>query len=262
MSGWDALSPAQRAVSRAYVDARSAERAHLVVALSGSHAFGFASPDSDVDLKAVHVAPTRALVGLDRADGTANQLITIDGVEVDYTSNEVGVFLGGVLNGNGNYLERVFGPMPLVEDPCVEALRPLLRAGFSRRVARHYGGFATSQRKLMESSGAPTAKRALYVLRTLLTGATLLREGEVVTDVEALFAAHGFDEAGELIARKRSGERAAFDASELPRWGALMDRAKAVLESAERESPLPESPAKDAVEAIDAWLIALRRERW
>ncbi len=262
MSGWDALSPSQRAASRAYVDARSAERSHLVVALSGSHAFGFASPDSDVDLKCVHVAPTRALVGLERADGTMNQLVTVDGVEVDYTSNEVGVFLAGVLSGNGNYIERVFGPMPLVEDACVAGLRPLLRAALSRRVARHYAGFATSQRKLMESSSAPTAKRALYVLRTLLTGATLLREGAVVTDVGVLFAATGFDEAGELIERKRSGERAAFDASELPRWGALMDRAKSALETAERESALPESPPPEAVEAIDAWLLALRRARW
>ncbi len=33
--------------------------------LSGAHAYGFPSPDSDVDLEAIHVATTTDLLGFD-----------------------------------------------------------------------------------------------------------------------------------------------------------------------------------------------------
>jgi hypothetical protein len=33
--------------------------------LSGAHAYGFPSPDSDLDLKAIHVAKTADLLGFD-----------------------------------------------------------------------------------------------------------------------------------------------------------------------------------------------------
>ena len=46
------------------LSAEGAKREHLVVALSGAHAYGFPSPDSDLDLKSIHVAPTADLVGL------------------------------------------------------------------------------------------------------------------------------------------------------------------------------------------------------
>ena len=59
-------------------------------------------------------------------------------------------------------------------------VRPLL----SRRVGRHYGGFAASQLRLFDAK--PTAKRALYVLRTAATGRHLLGHGELLTDVARL----------------------------------------------------------------------------
>src|SRR6185295_5276478 len=91
-------------------------RHHLVVYLSGAHAYGFPSPDSDFDLKCVHVAPTADLVGLRTQEGGAERIEEIDGVEVDYGSNEVGAVLRSALRGNGNYLERLLGPLVLAED--------------------------------------------------------------------------------------------------------------------------------------------------
>ena len=37
---------------------------HVVVYLSGSHAYGFPSPDSDLDIKASHIEPTETFLGL------------------------------------------------------------------------------------------------------------------------------------------------------------------------------------------------------
>src|SRR3954462_3807698 len=111
MAGADnfGLSLHQRAIGDRAIAEESAKREHLVVSLSGAHAYGFASPDSDLDLKAIHIAPTRALVGLGHAPSDANRMEVIEGVEIDYTSNELSGALRGMLKGNGNYLERILG---------------------------------------------------------------------------------------------------------------------------------------------------------
>ncbi|MEI8258485.1 MAG: nucleotidyltransferase domain-containing protein, partial [Deltaproteobacteria bacterium] len=105
--GWRLLTDAQRNSSELVLAQEAARRQHLVVSLSGAHAYGFPSPDSDVDLKAIHIAPTARLVGLHPDPSSASRMEWIDGVEVDYSSNEVLAALGGILKGNGNFLERV-----------------------------------------------------------------------------------------------------------------------------------------------------------
>jgi predicted nucleotidyltransferase len=247
-----------------YIAQEATRRRHLVVYLSGAHAYGFPSPDSDFDLKCVHVAPTRALVGLVLDEGGGGDRIeVVDGVEIDYGSNEVGPVLRGVLKGNGNYLERLLGTLVLAEDAAaMDALRPLVRRSVSRLVHRHYAGFAASQLRAALEAEPPAAKKVLYVLRTTLTGAHLLRTGELVTDLGRLAAPYGFEAASELIAAKRAGERVALAPPTWAHWRGELDRALATLDAARRESPLPAEPPDDARDALETWLVDLRRERF
>jgi predicted nucleotidyltransferase len=251
--------PDRAAVIRAYLAREAARRRHLVVYLSGAHAYGFPSPDSDFDLKCVHVAPLRELVGLVPHQGGADRIEVVDGVEIDYGSNEIGGVLRGVLAGNGNYLERLLGAMVLDEDAgAMAALRPLLRRSLSRKVFRHYAGFAASQRKAALAGEPPAIKRVLYVLRTALTGAHLLRTGDVVTDLGELAGPFGFSEVAELIAAKQAGERVTLAPEAWSHWKIELDRAFAVLAEAERSSPLPAAPPDEVGVELDDWLVALR----
>jgi hypothetical protein len=235
----------------------STKRKHVVVALSGAHAYGFPSPDSDLDLKGIHAAPTREHLGLGLPPGAASRLEVIDGVEIDYTSNELKDALLGILHGNGNYIERVLGKLVPVDSPRREELASLTRASLSRRIHRHYRGFATSQLRAAEE-GPCTAKKLLYVIRTALTGAHALRSGEVVNDVNELLGEYGFEEAEELLAIKRRAEREALPAEARDRWMTKIHRAFDVLDAAESASPLPiEPPNRDAMEAF---LLDVRRE--
>lgn len=252
------LTAHQQAVADRVLDEESDRRTHVVIALSGAHAYGFPSPDSDLDLKAVHVAPTSALVGLRTPSQSAERLEVIDGVEIDYSSNEIGMALGAILKGNGNFLERVLGRCTVRTSSDHESLIPLVRATISKRVFRHYIGFATSQRR--EAEATRTAKRVLYVLRTALTGVHALRTGEIVADLTQLYDEYGFPEARELIERKRAGERVALDAGEFERCGALLDRAFAAIVEAHRASPLPDEPRGEG--ELEAWLIELRRRNF
>lgn len=259
-AGFAALTDHQAAVARAYLAERAAERDHLVIYLSGAHAYGFPSPDSDLDLKCVHVAPTRELVGLRADPGGAERMTVVDGVELDYGSNELGDVLRGVVAGNGNYLERLLGTQVLGGDlGALATLRPLVTAALSRRVARHYRGFATAQ--LRAADERPSAKKLLYVLRTALTGRHLLATGELETDLTALAPRYQLAVAP-LVAIKLTGERIGLDEPERVAWRAVAVAAVAALERAVGDSPLPPEPPPEAVAALDAWLIARRRAAW
>lgn len=246
-----------QAVLEAVLDEESRKRSHLVVALSGAHAYGFPSPDSDLDLKCVHVEPTDRLLGLGGVALHADRMEVIDGVEIDYTSNEIKPVLLGVLHGNGNYIERILGRIQPRVSPDLEGLKPLVRAALSRRIASHYLGFAANQQEAFRRD--TTAKKLLYVLRTALTGRHALLTGEIETDLERLCEPYGFGGARELIATKRRGERVKLEAAESARWLAEADRAIASLRAAAAESVLPPEPPEDASRALEAWLLELRR---
>jgi predicted nucleotidyltransferase len=250
------LSAQQHEVAAEVLAAEGAARRHLVVYLSGAHAYGFPSPDSDLDLKAVHSESTRRLLGLSPPPSHAARLEVVRGVEVDYTSNEIGAVLAGVLGGNGNYIERLLGELVLQSAPELEELRPLVRGALSRRVHRHYRGFAAQQRAALDAAGTPTAKKLLYVLRTALTGRHILETGELVTDVTRLLDRYGLADARELVEMKRAGERAPLPGPTAEHWRGRLDALFDLLDRARDRSPLPAEPANFA--EVDNWLVAHR----
>lgn len=253
------LNARQRAVADLALDEESAARRHLVVALSGGHAYGFPSPDSDLDLKAIHIAPTVQLLGLSPPPPNAPDRIEImDGVEIDYSSNEIQPALVGILQGNGNFIERVLSRFVLRSSPEHASLQDLVARSLSRRIYRHYRGFATGQLREWEKDGFRSAKKLLYVLRTALTGTHALLTGKIETDVTLLLDEHGFSAARETVEAKRRGERSELATEVAERWRKEVGRAFEVLDAALARSPLPEEPAN--VPEIDAWLVELRRK--
>lgn len=250
------LTPHQTETARIVLEVEGARRRHVVVSLSGAHAYGFPSPDSDLDLKAIHAEPPARLLGLHPPAPHASRMEVLDGVEIDYSSNELGPVLAAVLMGNGNYLERFLGAIVVVGSPQLEELRPLVRRSLSKRMYRHYSGFARGQLREWEKTGFTSAKKLLYVLRTALTGTHALRTGEIQTDVTRLVDRYGFAEAQELIEAKRRGERSELPPGLADRWKANLDRAFAALDDALAASPLPEAPPNEA--ELDEWLVAFR----
>jgi hypothetical protein len=251
----------QLRVAHRVLDEESTRRWHLVVSLSGAHAYGFPSPDSDLDLKCIHVASTSELLRLEqRTPAPAERLEVLEGVEVDYSSNELGPVLQGVLQGNGNYIERLLGAHTLRGSSELEAVRPLVRQVLSRRLHRHYRGFATSQLREWEKTGFRSTKKLLYVLRTTLTGTHALLTREVETDLTALMDRYGFGQAGELVAWKRRGERSELPEALSEHWRGQVGRAFERLDEAYARSVLPEEP--QGIADLEAWLLEVRRSRF
>lgn len=257
---WSVLTAKQATVARAYLADRERERRHLVIYLSGAHAYGFPSPDSDLDLKCVHIAPTRELVGLAPPEEPGDRIDIVDGVELDYGSNELAAVLRGAIKGNGNFIERLLGELVLGGDAGLLAeARAVVRPVLCRRVARHYGGFAASQLRAFDAK--PTAKRALYVLRTAATGRHLLAHGEVVTDVARLGPFVPV-EIGELLAIKQRGERQELTTEQAQLWRSRLAAAIDAVDAAWPTSVLPPDAPPSGVDAVDAWLREVRRSSW
>ncbi|MGC4118148.1 MAG: nucleotidyltransferase domain-containing protein [Myxococcales bacterium] len=250
------LTAHQTEIARRVLAEEGARRTHVVVSLSGAHAYGFPSPDSDLDLKAVHAEKPARLLGLRPPDSNASRMEVIEGVEIDYSSNELGPVLSALLAGNGNYFERFLGAQTFAAGPGFEELRVLAKAALSKKVHRHYSGFARGQLREWEKSGFKSAKKLLYVLRTALTGTHLLLTGEMQIDVTQLVDRYGFGQARELVEAKKRGEKSELESTVSERWKASLDAAFQGLDQALARSVLPEEcPNADA---LDDWLVRFR----
>lgn len=244
-------------MARRFVAAHPPPGALLHVGLVGAHYYGFPSPDSDLDLKGVHLAPTPAMLGLAPPPDTHDVLRVFEGVEHDLTTHEAQKALSLLLRGNGNVLERLMTPLQLVEGDDLDQLRHLARGALSKRFASHYRGYFGGMCREHARAEAPQAKTLLYAYRVALTGVHLLATGEVRGDVVENARDHGLADVEELVAFKRDAKEksalpADLDAKHRARWPEL----EAMLGEALAQSPLPDEPPN--ADAIDAWLVNRR----
>jgi len=231
----------------------------LCVAVTGAHAYGFPSVDSDLDLKGIHIAPTAAIVSLKPPLDSIDAITEFDGVEIDYTSHELGFALKLLLQGSGNILERILSPFQVVRSDRREWLQGLTRAAVCRKFYGHYRGFFARMRNECLSAPVKTAKDYLYAYRAALTGVHLLHTGECVLDVEALARDYGFSAVPDLLAVKREGteDEAVRDVG---RYEEDWPRLEARLETARRESTLPDVSAN--ADALSEFVVEERRRNF
>jgi len=149
----------------------------IFATISGAHLYGFASPDSDVDLRGAFLLPARALLGLHPPAET----ISIDDkttVELDWVAHDIRKFARMMTNHNGYVLEQLFSPLIVVTTPAHAELLELGRECVTRPTVRHYQGFARGRRKRL-AEPEPTVKHLLYAYRVYLSGIHLMRSGAI-----------------------------------------------------------------------------------
>src|SRR5208283_5055271 len=64
----------------------------LFVTTSGAHLYGFPSPDSDFDLRGVHLLPLKEVVGLKTGHETVEKSGIHDGLEIDLVTHDARKF--------------------------------------------------------------------------------------------------------------------------------------------------------------------------
>lgn len=229
----------------------------MFATISGAHLYGFPSPDSDYDLRGVHLLPLEQVVGLDKGEETVEKEGVYDGLEIDLVTHDAKKFFGLMLKKNGYVLEQVFSPLVVYTTPEHEELRAIAADCITRHHSHHYLGFAATQWKLFHKEDPPRVKPLLYVYRVLLTGIHLMRTGKIEANLCTLNDTLRLSYLDELIERKLSGpEKGNLPEANMEFHEKEYERLVGELEAASEESELPETP--NGKPALNDLLIRLR----
>ncbi|MEJ2857656.1 MULTISPECIES: nucleotidyltransferase domain-containing protein [unclassified Saccharothrix] len=197
----------------------------------GSHAYGLATSQSDVDRRGVFVAPTTDFWRFDKPP------TSYEGPRPEELNWEVERFCALALKANPTVLEVFASPHVEHATAVGRELRDLLPHVLSRQAVDSFARATTAQ--FTRALDRPKWKQLMHVVRQLLVCRDLVRTGVLSIDATP--------HRDRLLAIRR-GEVPLADVEE---WvnGLRADIAAA-------EGPLPVQPGRDAVEA---WLVSVRR---
>jgi predicted nucleotidyltransferase len=229
----------------------------LFATVSGAHLYGFPSPDSDYDLRGVHILPLRQVVGFTSGPPTIEVNEIVDRLELDLVTHDAHKFFGLLLKKNGYVLEQLTSPLVVQTTPAHDELKALVPQLLTCHHSHHYLGFAETQWRLFEKEQPQRVKPLLYVYRVLLTGIHLMQARTIEANLVNLNERFRLPYLSELIARKLAGpEHSTLDDADVAFHRREYERLRAALEQAHRDSKLPESPSAGA--ALDDLLIRVR----
>ena len=148
----------------------------------GSRAYGLSNDESDTDRRGIYLPPADLQWSL---YGVPEQLESPETEEVYW---ELQKFLVFALKANPNVLECLYTPLVETTTALAEELLAMRSAFLSRLVYQTYNGYVLSQFKKLEqdwrAAGEVKWKHAMHLIRLLLSGITVLREGFVPLSVE------------------------------------------------------------------------------
>ena len=215
----------------------------LFATVSGAHLYGFASGDSDWDLRGAHVLPVERLVALAPPRETETLSHVRAGAEVDLVTHDVRKFCALLLRNNGYVLEQLYSPLVVHTSGGHAELKRIARGCITRGCVRHYLGFAASQWHLFEKESPRRVKPLLYVYRVLLTGIHLMRTGRVLASLPQCNEDVRLPYVPELVARKTAGsEHALLPDGDVDFHRAEYVRLSRLLAEAAERSHLPPEP--------------------
>lgn len=229
----------------------------LFVTISGAHLYGFPSPDSDFDLRGVHVLPASEVLGLGPCHETFERSEVREGREIDLVTHDIRKFFGLMLKKNGYVLEQLYSPLVVQTSPEHQELKAIGAGCITRFHAHHYLGFADTQWKLLKQESPPRVKPLLYIYRVLFTGIHLMRTGQIEANLLKLNEVFRHPAIADLVARKLEGpERGTLPEAEMQYHEGEYARLRAELEEAGQTSTLPESASARA--ALNDLLVRVR----
>jgi uncharacterized protein len=229
----------------------------LFTIISGSHLYGFSSPDSDYDLRGVHILPVQEVVGLEARNETIEVSGVRESLEIDLVTHDVKKFFLMLLKKNGYVLEQLYSPLILTTSPEHQELKFIAKNCITRYHNHHYIGFAATQWKIFEKEHTHRIKSLLYVYRVLLTGIYLTQAGLVEANLIKLNEVFNLPYIPDLITQKLArAERSVLSNINVDFHQKEYALLRNQLQEAFESSLLPEAPSSHL--ALDNFLVRLR----
>ena len=134
---------------------------------SGSRAWGFASPDSDYDIRAVYVKPLDWYLGLEeRKADTLNAMLPGD---LDIAAWDLRKALRHLFKSNASFMEWLGSPIVYFDDGLIARLNALKDACTNPvHVAFHYASMFSHAMTNLAPDGTISVKKLCYALRASL----------------------------------------------------------------------------------------------
>jgi len=229
----------------------------LFATISGAHLYGFPSPDSDYDLRGVHILPAKEAVGLLPKLETIEFSGLRNGVEMDLVTHDVLKFFTMLLKRNGYVLEQLHSPLIVQTTSEHQELKEIAAGCVTRHHSHHYLGFAATQWELFQKDDPPRVKPLLYVYRVLLTGIHLMRTGMVEANLVTLNQEFRLPYIAELVERKIHGvEKETLRTTDMEFHKGEYERLMGQLEVEGNQSHLPNEPG--CRDALNDLLVRVR----
>jgi len=208
---------------------------------SGSRGWGFASEDSDYDVRFVYVHPPDRYLDLNYPTLSYDW---IEG-EVDYEGFDIHKFYDLLLKSNMNIIDWLMQDVIYISDiKYKEELKVVVSKYFDRRTycAHNYGLCAKNYHKYFVShtSNEPTAKRYVYCIRSLLSAKYCDENNELAPlkfeDLidETLKTNDAIEIRGMLEVKKNSKEKTSYHNGKWLKW--IEDTMKAKINHKEPSS--------------------------
>jgi hypothetical protein len=149
----------------------------------GSRAYGLEHAGSDTDLRGFYVAPADLQWSI---YGVPEQLERPGADEVYW---EIGKFIKLALKANPNVLECLYTPLVEHTSELGERVLAAREVFLSKMIYQTYSRYVMSQFKAMNrklrAGEAPNPKHSMHLIRLMLSGLTILREGFVPVRADA-----------------------------------------------------------------------------
>lgn len=207
-------------------------------AVTGSVAHGLSQPESDVDRRGFYLPPARLHWSL---DGVPEQIETAH--EECYW--EIGKFIRLALKSNPNVLECLYSPFVETCTPLAAELAARRHIFLSKLAYGTYNAYVDSQfRKIARDLGQqrqPRWKHVVHLIRLLLSGISVLRDGTVPV--------HVGEHRDRLLAIRGGG----IPWEQIDQWRLALHRE---MEAAAVSAKLPDAPA---VSEANDYLLRARR---
>ena len=229
----------------------------IFATISGAHLYGFPSPDSDYDLRGVHLLPIKEIIGLEPAQETIEISEIKSGLQLDLVTHDLKKFIILMLKRNGYVLEQLYSPLIVQTSPTHQQLKEIGSNCITRNHYYHYLGFAKNQWKLFNKDTKPRVKPLLYIYRVLLSGIYLMKTGKIEANLTSLNTEFKLPYIPDLINQKITAtEKSILQEVDLEFHTQEYQRLQTKLEVAFQDSHLPDEPSARA--ELNNLLIATR----
>jgi len=224
--------------------------------LSGSHLYGFESPDSDFDIRGVFVYNTNVLLRMSEP----KDVIELKIGEYDIVLHELKKVLDLTIAGNANILEMITAKQIYTTSDFLD-LKEIFVLN-KEGIYRSYKGLAThNYEKFIRTGKKKSIEKYLYVMRSLMAGSYVLETGKIEPNIEVLNTHFKSPHVKILIKLKKAGQEEGDLPPELDRGeiegtiGDYFDR----IDTAYSRTVLG-VPSNDDRENFDQFLIKIRRK--